>query len=410
MGLVNNVIIVCDHCYINGGAAKIALTEAITLAENGINVVYFCGVGPVDNRLVDAGVKVVCLVQDELKNHLKTFKGKFIGAIQGLWNKKATIEFDNVIKEFSPKDTIVHFHSWSLSLSQALFSITSKRHFKIALTCHDYEVFCPVKIFYNYKKHMLCQSNTSLFRCLVTNCDKRSYLQKLYRSIRHLILKHLLKINDLFLICLTGMEENIINSHFKIKCDKYILQNPVEIQPFEDVNPSNNSKFLFIGRLTSEKGVDMFCKAVSSAGVEADVIGDGEELESLRDKYPNITFRGWLTSEQMLPYIKKARCLIVTSYWIETGPLNVLELQCSYAIPCIVPTKCGVADKIVTENTGLVYEIGDEEKLINCIEYCKSNEIIKKLSDNCKKIDRKLYLESTHLDNLIRIYESILSK
>ena len=119
---------------------------------------------------------------------------------------------------------------------------------------------------------------------------------------------------------------------------------------------------------------------------------------------------GWLMSEQMIPYIKKARCLIVTSYWIETGPLNVLELQCSYAIPCIVPSKCGVADRIVEGNTGLTYEIGNTEKLIKCIEYCKSDEIIKKLSDNCNKVDRRLYLESTHLNNLLKAYESILSK
>lgn len=407
---VNNVVIVCDHAYINGGAAKVAVTEAISLAKNGINVVYFCGIGPADKRLIDAGVKVVCLVQDELKNHLKTFKGKFIGAVQGFWNKKALQEFNKATKSFSPKNTIIHFHSWSLSISQSLFSVTSKRHFKIVLTCHDYEVFCPVKILYNYRKHSLCKLNALSLKCLFTNCDKRSYLQKIYRIIRHLLLKHLLKSNDLSLICLTNMEEKIIKDNFKIKCNKYIVHNPVEIQPYEDVDPSNNSKFLFIGRLTSEKGIDMFCKAVTASGVEADVIGDGEELEYLRAKYPNITFHGWLMSEQMIPYIKKARCLIVTSYWIETGPLNVLELQCSYAIPCIVPSKCGVADRIVEGNTGLTYEIGNTEKLIKCIEYCKSDEIIKKLSDNCNKVDRRLYLESTHLNNLLKAYESILSK
>ena len=87
-----------------------------------------------------------------------------------------------------------------------------------------------------------------------------------------------------------------------------------------------------------------------------------------------------------------------------------MELQCSYAIPCIVPTKCGVADRVTEWKTGLTYDIGNTEKLAKCIESTKDNEIIKSLSDNCKQIDRRQYLESTHLSNLLKAYESILSK
>ena len=77
------IILVYDFAFINGGAAKVAITEAIALAERGYDVTFFAGVGPVDEKLKSAGVKVVCLEQAELKNQLGGAKGKLMGAAQG---------------------------------------------------------------------------------------------------------------------------------------------------------------------------------------------------------------------------------------------------------------------------------------------------------------------------------------
>ena len=70
------IILVYDFAFINGGAAKVAITEAIALAERGYDVTFFAGVGPVDEKIISAGVKVVCLEQTELKDRLGGLKGK----------------------------------------------------------------------------------------------------------------------------------------------------------------------------------------------------------------------------------------------------------------------------------------------------------------------------------------------
>ena len=44
---IKNVIVVCDFANITGGAERVAITSAVSLAETGSNVVMFTGKGPV---------------------------------------------------------------------------------------------------------------------------------------------------------------------------------------------------------------------------------------------------------------------------------------------------------------------------------------------------------------------------
>jgi hypothetical protein len=45
------VIILNDFGAVNGGAAQVAITEALGLADQGHEIVFFYGTGPVDARL-----------------------------------------------------------------------------------------------------------------------------------------------------------------------------------------------------------------------------------------------------------------------------------------------------------------------------------------------------------------------
>lgn len=404
------IIIVYDTGYINGGAAKVAITEAIALAESGLDVTYFAAVGPVDECLEKSGVKVICLAEKELKEQLGNVHNKIHGAIQGLWNLRVKDHFTALLDHFRPEDTIIHFHGWSLALSPVMFFVTKKGGFKIAITCHDYEINCPEKIYYNYKAESICECKAMSFRCIWSNCDKRSRFQKLYRIIRQKILLKELSKNKLSLIYITEKEKSFIHKDLTLKAREYIVQNPVEIRPYINIDPSNNERYVYIGRISSEKGLEMFCKAVSKAGVKADVIGNGDKLNELRKTYGNVQFHGWLSSDEMSIILQMARCLVVTSVWVETGPLNVPETQCAYALPCIIPSMCGIVDSVRKNKTGLIFEIGNIDSLVSCIEKSKNDQLLKRLSENCLKIDKSKYWVKTHICRLLETYNNILQE
>lgn len=403
-----NVIIVYDFAYINGGAAGVAIAEALALAEENYHVTYFSAVGPVDPRFEQSKVEVICLNQQELKAQLGGIFPKIKGAVQGVVNPEAVSRLSELLQRFDPRDTIVHVHGCTLALSAAIFSVIKKYHFKAAYTCHDYELNCPVRTYFNYQDNTMCAAKGMSLKCICTNCDKRSRAQKLYRVFREFLLWGFLKGNDLSLIYLSEFNREIMERDLRIPCAGYVVPNVVNIPPKQKIDPASNHRFLFVGRLTPEKGVELFCQAVTRAGVEADIIGDGELYESMRQKYPNVTFHGWKTASEMIPIIQKARCYIMSSIWYEGAPLTVPELQCGYALPCIVPTPCGAQLYVEHMQNGMIYKSNDLEALVSCIEACKDDGLIRKFSENCEKIDQEQYSGNAHIRALRKAYDSIM--
>ncbi len=89
------------------------------------------------------------------------------------------------------------------------------------------------------------------------------------------------------------------------------------------VNTFENDTFIYIGRLSPEKGVDLLCKAVHMLHCKAIIIGDGSEREKLENEYSlEIEFTGWKKHSEMESYIKKQGLL----FFLQNG-MKVLLLQ-----------------------------------------------------------------------------------
>lgn len=408
---LKNVVIIYETAYVNGGAASVAILEAIALADYGISVTFFSAIEPIDPRLQHKNIKVVCLKQKLLKDQMGSVSEKINGLFQGLWNRKAMAAFENAIRNLHANETIIHFHGWSQALSASLFWITAHYKYRVAITCHDYEISCPNRAYFNYQTKEMCLIKAMSWQCIKTNCDKRSYSQKVYRIIREWILWYVLRRNAFSLLFLSEFNKRIITKDLRLQSPGYIVPNIVKVPAKMEIIFEKNERYLFIGRLSPEKGGKLFCEAVSRANVPADVIGDGAEFEELRKSYPNIDFHGWMTQEQMIPVIKQARCYIMSSVCYEGAPLTIPELQCAYAMPCIVPSPCGGEIYVENNVTGMIYQSSNLSTLVDCIEICKDDTVISRLSANCRlNCDENQYNEKSHLKKLFLAYGQIMKE
>lgn len=85
---------------------------------------------------------------------------------------------------------------------------------------------------------------------------------------------------------------NFNESDWHEKVSNIRINNPIETKfTTEYVSIEKNETYLFIARLSLEKGLDLFCDAISQLGLKGCVLGDGYLLESYRQKYPTIEFR-----------------------------------------------------------------------------------------------------------------------
>jgi glycosyltransferase involved in cell wall biosynthesis len=119
--------------------------------------------------------------------------------------------------------------------------------------------------------------------------------------------------------------------------------------------------FLFVGRLSSEKGVATFVRAVAEAGVPGWIVGTGPEEQALKQLaaqlHADINFFGYRTGRELSNLIGSARAIVLPSEWYENAPLSVLE---AYALQKPVIGACigGIPELVLEGHTGTLFESG----------------------------------------------------
>ena len=361
---VKTVVIVNDFNYTQGGASKVAIDTARILKEENINVIFFSAVNK-ENEKID-GVKYISTNQNEALKE----KNKIKGAFNGIYNFKARKEFKQLLNTLDKNTTVIHVHGWTKALSSSVFDVAFKMKFKVVLTLHDYFTACPNGGYFNYKQNEICHLKPLSWKCVKCNCDSRNYGFKLYRIVRQFVQNKIVKLNDRLenVITISEFSEKILKPTLGKNTKITRIYNPIDIdENAEKVDPSKNEYYLYVGRISKEKGVDLFCEAITDLKLKGIAVGDGDEREKLERQYPNIEFVGWKNKDEVKKYMKGARALIFPSLWYETMGMTVLEAQLN-GIPAIVGNECAATEFIKNKENGFIYINGDLKSLKNAIE------------------------------------------
>lgn len=401
---VKTVVIINDFNYIQGGASKIAIETARMLMESGIKVYFFSAKNKLEENI--KGVEYIYTNQQETLKE----RNKLKGAINGIYNLKAKNVLKELLKKLDKETTIIHVHGWTKALSSSVFHIAFKMKFKIVLTLHDYFIACPNGGYFNYKKNKSCYIKPLTWKCIKCNCDSRNYGFKLYRVIRQFVQNKIVKLNDKikYVISISDFSENILSKTLNNNTNIKRIFNPIEIDNENIVQIKNNNYFLFVGRTTKDKGVDIFCKAISDLNLKGIVVGDGDEKEKLQIQYPNIEFVGWKNKEEVKEYMVNAKALIFPSKAFETAGLSALEAQ-ALGVPTLVSKNIATQEFIIDNYNGLLFEYGDVESLKEAILKC-SDKKIEELSKNAyENYWKNLNFSSdNYKENLINYFNEII--
>lgn len=388
------VIIVNDFDYIQGGASKVAIETANALYEKGVNVIFFSAVHKENNYPF----------KQVYTNQKECLKDGVLGALRGIYNQKVKREFSKLLDECDPKKTIIHVHGWTKALSSVIFKVAYKKKFKITLTLHDYFSKCPNGGFYNYPKNKICTKYPMQLNCMVCNCDSRNYLFKIYRVIRQKVQNRNMK-NLTNFISISNFSISKLKPYLPATAKINKINNPIDISKQKIINIKANNTYLYVGRLSPEKGVDIFCEAITDLNKKGIVVGDGSLYNDLKNKYPNIEFAGWQTKENVTKYMRKAKCLIFPSLWYECSPLTILEAQ-AIGLPCITSDSCAGIEFIKSKN--MIFEsknIEDLKKKINKFEKSNYLQYSQKIY---KQYWNNPYDEQSYVEKLIKYYKKIM--
>lgn len=219
--------------------------------------------------------------------------------------------------------------------------------------------------------------------------DKYKGAKSIFAFLAAKVLDHLVKkvcISDYTINLCTGSE--LHNYCLKLNSRSYQLIDSTAVlsenfYPNNDI--SNKIRYLFIGRVQKDKGIDRLLTDFSSINISKDatlaVIGDGELLPFLKNKYSehnNISFHGSVDNKVLSKYLSEADVVVVPSNNAYEGFPRVILEAWSFGLPVIVSNVGGVSAFVKDEFNGILFDFEDKQALINAlVEISDTNKYIK---------------------------------
>ena len=396
---VKTVVIVNDFNYVQGGASKVAIDTAKMLKEANFNVYFFSAVHKKEEEI--EGITYLSTNQQEALKE----KNKLKGALNGIYNFKAKKELKKLLQTLDKETTIIHVHGWTKALSSSVFDIAFKLKFKVVLTLHDYFTACPNGGYFNYPQNEICYLKPLSWKCIKCNCDSRNYGFKLYRVLRQFVQNRIVKLNDKleYAISISDFSEKILKPTLGKNTKITRIYNPIDIdENVEKIDPSKNEYYLYVGRISKEKGVDLFCQAITDLNYKGIVVGDGDEKEKLEKQFPKIEFVGWKNKDEVKEYMKGAKALIFPSRWYEGAPLTPLEAM-QYGIPCLTSNVTAAIDYV--GNNNLIFELKSTELSNKILLYEKN---LKMYANETYRYVKKRIAEHDYKKNILTYLNNLL--
>ncbi len=142
---------------------------------------------------------------------------------------------------------------------------------------------------------------------------------------------------------------------------------------------------LYFGRYTREKGVATLLEAAGKLTEIPFVFAGKGELEETVNAASNVHSAGFLGSEELQMWIRKAAFVVFPSEWLENGPFAVIE-SIMNGTPVLASNLGGTPEMIAEGETGELFEAGNAGQLAERIRTLYADgERLERYRENCRK-------------------------
>lgn len=273
--------------------------------------------------------------------------------------------------------------------------------------CHNYRLLCMAGTL--YRKNSSCnlcikrQNLVSLF----SKCANNSLLQSSAHFFRRLLGWNLQEYArpDIY-ITLSPLSYKIMQDIEFAKGKVKLLPNFIETSFV--TNESLNSKWIYIGRLSREKGILDLIHGLPKH-MSLDIYGDGpliDDVIKLCYENSNIKYLGQLSNENLRREIPRYQGAFLPSKWAEGLPTVFLEYLVS-GVPIICSSKNAASYYVSTFKCGeLIHNFNEQEIRKAAYRIFRSRSTY---SNNCTITAKKCFSEDAWLEQIAELLASFPS-
>ena len=257
------------------------------------------------------------------------FSNEKISPLNFFHNKDAFYETLKRIDDFKPD--VIHLHNLFYSASPSVLKAAKKRDIPVIMTLHNYRLLCPGALFLRDSKVCTKCKNISIpyygvkHKCFQDSYAKSALLASFigYNKINNTWANTINK----FIVLTPFIKKLIVDSSLKINPENIIVKPNSTDDLLDNVKKNRENKYLFIGRLSEEKGVNILVEAFNKIpNIQLDIVGDGDLLENLKNKANrNIVFHGSQNKTFIRKMLNQTKALIFPSIWYEGLPNTLIE-------------------------------------------------------------------------------------
>lgn len=317
--------------------------------------------------------------------------------------------FARLVADWTPD--VVHIHNFFPLLTPAIHEAATQMGFPVVQTLHNYRLLCAGALF--LRNERVCE------KCLEGNrlwgIVHRCYRNSLPGSLAAVAMQNRAHRTNAWqnnvhrFIALSEfarrkfIKGGLPSARVAVKPNFTVQQPPIK---------TKRSGALFVGRLSPEKGLETLLRAwVQLPNVPLNIIGDGPELERLKENAPqNVLFLGHQSAEVVKKQMGQAQVLIQPSLWYEGFPMTIVEAF-SQSLP-VMASKIGSLAELVTPNrNGMHFRPGDADDLAQSVLRLLANaKGLEQLSSGARKSYEQLYTPEINLMQLEQIYDEAIEE
>jgi glycosyltransferase involved in cell wall biosynthesis len=267
-----------------------------------------------------------------------------------VWSAHAGAEVVRLIREQNAQ--IVHCHNLFPMLSPSVLRAAGGEGVGVVMTLHNYRLLCLPATF--LREDRVCEACLGRvpWRGVVHRCYRGSSLASatlatsiaLHRAARSF------ESVRLFLAVSEFVRDKHVEAGFPTE--------RIRVKPsFAWEAPRREGPgeyFLYLGRLSAEKGAETAVEAWRWASGRLVIVGDGPELEKLQRIAPaGVEFRAPVLPAQVPGLLAGARALLVPSVCYEGAPRAILEAYAA-GVPVLASRTGGVPELVVDDVSGFL--------------------------------------------------------
>jgi glycosyltransferase involved in cell wall biosynthesis len=331
--------------------------------------------------------------------------GALVGlGIQSVWSRRAVEEVDTILREFRPD--VFHVHNLFPMLSPAILTVGEKA--PLVMTLHNYRLLClPATFLRDGRACELCLGRIPwrgvLYRCY------RSSIAGSAALATSLTLHRMTGSFDRVALLL-AVSEHVRARHVQAGISPHVIRVKPHFAPLTERRRGPGDYFLYVGRLSVEKGPDFLVRTWKPSWGDLVIVGDGPQANlSTSRARPSITFLGAVAPSEVSQLLEHARCLLVPSQAPEAFGRSVIEAYAA-GVP-VVANGVGALPELVRDNaSGLLVRPGNTGDWAEAIERLLEDRESERLGQGAYRLWQQQYTPERGLENLESAYREAIRR